>query len=927
MATADFASIANAEHLDQLYRQWQADPASVGADWQHFFAGFALALDHGPTDDASAAAGSRSPGRIDQQRCDSLIYCYRDGGHTICDLDPLGFNNQAENSQLDPATHGLSEADLDREFATDTVPGMPPQAKLRELVAYLRDTYCHTIGVEYMHIQDRNQRLWLRERVEGTRNQPSLTREEKRRVLMKVNQAEMLEHFIHTKFLGQKRFSIEGGESLIPALDAIIDHAPELGVKEIVMGMAHRGRLNVLCNILNKSYEEVFTEFEGSYDISELQGDGDVKYHLGFSSDYVTSTGKTVHLTLSANPSHLEAVDPIVEGRVRAKQRQHGDTQERAKVIPLLIHGDAAFAGQGLVMEVFQMSQLEGYRTGGTIHLVTNNQIGFTTLPQDARSTRYCTDIAKMVDAPIFHVNGDDPEAVVHCARLALDYRQRFKRDVVVDIVCYRRHGHNETDEPNYTQPTMYARIAEHAKVSKIYAKRLLERNEIEQAEVDTIAQIMQGQLQDALNTIKLKPAKLTRSRFKGVWTGLTNQYTHDPVETGVKAEALDLVGKALSTWPEGFNVHPKIKRLAEERGKIIAARGRVDWALGELLAFGTLLIEGVPGRLSGQDCRRGTFSQRHTYWYDVSTRERYTPLDHIAPGQGKFCVYNSPLSEAAVLGFDYGYSLNEPNMLIIWEAQFGDFVNGAQVIIDQFIASSESKWGRVSGLVMMLPHGQEGMGPEHSSARLERFLQQCAEDNLQVAYCTTAAQHFHILRRQMHRKFRKPLILMTPKSHLRSKQASSDFAEFVGGRFHEVLGDPVAVPKQVKRVVIATGKVAHELIDRRNEENLEHVAVVRLEQLYPFPEQQLKQALAGYKASEIVWCQEEPENMGAWTFARPYLTRLTGKELTYAGREAAASTAPGSAALFMLEQEALIAAALGIPARKLAATKVGAAH
>jgi 2-oxoglutarate dehydrogenase E1 component len=922
---ADFASL-NAAQVEALYETWKRDPTAVAHDWQLFFAGFDLGFERTAT--ASAPSGSHAAvGRTDQQRADALIYAYRDVGHTVCTLDPLGFNNQPSNTQLEPETYGLSQADLEREFACDTIPSLGSRAKLKDIIAHLRGTYCGTIGVEYMHMQDREQRHWIRQRIEPNANQPTLTREEKHRVLMKLNQAEMLETFIHTKFLGQKRFSLEGGEALIPALDAIIDLAPELGALELVMGMAHRGRLNVLCNVLHKSYEEVFTEFEGSYDVSELQGDGDVKYHLGYSSDYLSSKGKTLHLTLSANPSHLEAVNPVVEGRVRGKQRQHHDTAERGKIIPLLIHGDAALAGQGLVMEVFQMSQLEGYRTGGTIHVVSNNQIGFTTLPVDARSTRYCTDIAKMVDAPIFHVNGDDPEAVVHCAKIALEYRQKFKRDVVIDIVCYRRWGHNETDEPNFTQPTLYARIREHERVSRLYAQSLLDRKEIEPAEVEAVATIMQNQLQDALNTIKLKPAKLTRNRFGGVWSGMTNKYSHDPVETGVPLDQLDLVGKALSTWPASFNIHPTIKRNAEERGKAIASRGKIDWALGEMLAFGTLLIEGTPGRLSGQDSRRGTFSQRHSYWYDIKTRERYKPLDNIAPGQAHFCVYNSPLSELAVLGFDYGYSLSEPNMLIIWEAQFGDFVNGAQTIIDQFIVSSESKWGRVSGLVMMLPHGQEGMGPEHSSARVERFLQNCAEDNIQVANCTTAAQHFHILRRQMRRKVRKPLILMTPKSHLRSKQAASDIREFVDGRFHEVVGDVHADAGKVKRVVLTSGKLYHELHDRRTEEKLDNVAVVRVEQYYPFPADQLAEAIRPYKGAEMIWAQEEPQNMGAWTFMQPYLKRVTGRDTTYVGREAAASPAPGSASLFLQEQEAVVSGALGIPARKIAAAKVGSAH
>ena len=924
-APISFASVSNLQHLEDLYAKWQADPASVDHDWQTFFTGFdlgfarpapAAAGDAGTPGSGRPAGAEGTPGRVEQQRADGLIYAYRDIGHLTCNLDPLGLANTPDHPNLRLEAYGLSDGDLDREYACDTIYGMGKSATLRAIVDHLKSTYCGNIAVEYQHIQDRDVRHWVRREVESGRNQPQLTKEEKRRILMKLNQAEMLENFIHTKFLGQKRFSLEGGESLIPALDAILEMAPEIGAKEVVLGMAHRGRLNVLCNTLNKSYEEVFTEFEGSYDISQLQGDGDVKYHLGFSSDFVNSKGNKVHVTLTANPSHLEAVDPVILGRARGKQRQHKDTAGRGSVIPIIIHGDGAMAGQGLVMEVFQLGQLEGYTTGGTIHLVTNNQIGFTTLPDDARSTRYCTDIAKMVDAPIFHVNGDDAEAVVHCVKLATRFRQEFKRDVVIDIVCYRRHGHNETDEPNFTQPQMYARIAEHPRISQVYTKQLLARSDIKQEEAEAIATIFQNQLQDALNTVKVKPAKLTRSRFGGVWSGITNTYTHDPVETGVSEAVLDQVGKALSTWPADFNIHPKIKRLSEDRGKVIASRSRVDWALAELLALGTLLVQGTPARLSGQDCRRGTFSQRHSYWYDIKSRQSYAPLDHIVAGQEKLCVYNSPLSEAAVLGFDYGYSISEPKMLIIWEAQFGDFVNGAQVIIDQFLTSSESKWGRVSGLVMMLPHGQEGMGPEHSSARLERFLQACAEDNMQVAYCSTAAQHFHILRRQMMLGFRKPLILMTPKSHLRSKVASSDFQDFVSGRFREVLVDPST--KKARRVVITCGKIAHELIERIATEKIDDIAVVRIEQLYPLNEALLKKILEGFDpGAEFIWCQEEPQNMGAWTFIAPALRHLLGKEVRYAGREAAASPAPGSSALFQLEQEQLIAAALGIEARK----------
>jgi 2-oxoglutarate dehydrogenase E1 component len=932
MSTPGFiGTIGNQQVLDDLHAQWRQDPARVDRDWQLFFEGFDLGvarpvpdLDGQPGSGAPAAlapdAKGRSPGRAEQERVEYLVASYRSVGHTLCQLDPLGFTNAEHNPALDLTTFGLAEEHLDQEFAVNNLPGLSAgRATLRAIIDHLRQTYCGTIGVEYMHIQNRDQRLWVRNQVERGSNQPALSRDEKRRILLKLNQAETLEQFIHTKFIGQKRFSLEGGESLMPALDAIIELAPELGIEELIIGMAHRGRLNVLCNTLNKSYEEVFTEFEGSYDLSDLQGDGDVKYHLGFASDHVTAGGKKVHLVLNHNPSHLEAVNPVVLGRVRGRQRQLGDNKTRNKVAPILIHGDAAFPGQGLVMEVLQLSQLEGYTCGGTIHIITNNQIGFTTLPSESRSTRYCTDLGKMIDAPVLHVNGDDPEAVVHACKIAARYRQAFKADVIVDIVCYRRHGHNETDEPNYTQPTMYARIAEHAKVSEVYTEQLLKRQEIQPEEAEAIATIMQNQLQDALTSIRAKPAKLTRIRNTGVWAGIKRDYTHEPIETGVDEAILGEVGKALSSWPADFAIHPKIKRIAEDRGKAIAGKGRIDWALGELMAFGSLLAEGTPGRLSGQDCRRGTFSQRHSYWWDVKSGARYAPLDHIRAAQAKLCVYNSPLSEAAVLGFDYGYTLAEPNMLIIWEAQFGDFVNGAQVIIDQFLAASESKWGLGSGLVLMLPHGQEGAGPEHSSARPERFLQLCAEDNIQVAHCTSAAQHFHILRRQVRRQIRKPLILMTPKSHLRSKQASSDFSEFVNGRFHEVLADPTADAAKVTRVVLCSGKVAHDLTDRRNEEKLDHVAIVRLEQLYPLHEDLLKQVVARYaKASELVWCQEEPANQGAWFFIEPHLRRLFKRDIPYTGREAAASPAPGSNLLFQIEQEHLVAEALGIQARKI---------
>ena len=755
--------------------------------------------------------------------------------------------------------------------------------------------------------------MYLQQRIEANRNQPELNMDQKRRILMKLCQAELLEKFIHTKFFGQKRFSLEGCESLIPALDTIVENCPDYGVKEIVMGMAHRGRLNVLCNTLNKSFEEVFSEFEDNWEPGQIDGNGDVKYHKGYSNHHITSQGRKVYLTLTANPSHLEAVDPVVMGRARAKQRQHQDIEQRKVVLPVLIHGDAAMSGQGLVMEVFQLSQLEGYRVGGTIHIVINNQIGFTTLPHDSRSTRYCTDIAKMVEAPVFHVNADDPEAVARAMELALDYRQKFSADVVIDLVCYRRFGHNETDEPNYTQPTMYNIIAKHPSATSLYKQQLQDRGDLSQEEIDGVDTIMKNQLQDALNTVKTKPVASRRTKFEGVWQGLHNKYEHGVVHTGVSRESIELIGKALSTWPEHFNIHKTIKRLAERRGKMLANNELIDWAFAEMLAFGSLLVEGTPIRLSGQDSRRGTFSQRHSYWYNIETRERYSALNCITDEQAKYCCYNSPLSEAAVLGFDYGYSISEPNMLIIWEAQFGDFANGAQIIIDQFIASSESKWGRVSGLVMMLPHGQEGMGPEHSSARLERFLELAAEDNMQVAYCTTAAQHFHILRRQMHRDFRKPLILMTPKGHLRSKQSSSTLDELVSGHFQECILDlpENTKPSDITRVIACTGKIRHELLEARDESQRDDVAILAVEQLFPLDETLINELLEPLGEIEFVGARKNQRMPVLGASSSLNCVGLLVKTLAYAGRKASASPAAGSASMWRHEQNQLLQQAL----------------
>ncbi len=684
--------------------------------------------------------------------------------------------------------------------------------------------------------------------MEPVRNHPGFDLRKKRRIILKLNAAELFETFLSTRYMGQKRFSLEGGEMLIPLLDAIIERSASHGVREFVFGMPHRGRLNVLANILNKPYGMIFGEFEENLP-ETVAGDGDVKYHLGFSADHTTSEKHTLHLSLTPNPSHLEAVNPVVEGRVRAKQRRFKD-KERKLGIPILIHGDAAFAGQGLVAETLNLSQLTGYRTGGTIHIVVNNQIGFTTAPSDSRSTRYCTDVAKMIEVPIFHVNGEDPEAVVYVGELALDFRQTFGMDVVIDMVCYRRHGHNEGDEPAFTQPLMYGKIRDRITVRELYTEKLVMSGELSSEEAETIAETFGEKMQEVYNEVHrgMVPEKSLQSHFVGAWKGLQPHFSFDPVETGVPFERLKTVSDGLARHPEGFHVNPKIARLIAGRVKTMESKGAVDWAFGEALAIGSLLLENTPVRLSGQDSRRGTFSQRHAVLVDYQNGERYTPTNHLAPGQAELCVYDSLLSEAAVLGFDYGYSLDEPNMLIAWEAQFGDFANGAQAIIDQFIASGESKWGRASGLVMLLPHGYEGQGPEHSSARLERYLSLCADENIQVAYPSTPAQYFHLLRRQVRRNFRKPLVVMTPKSLLRNPLAVSPIEQFVSGRFQEVLDDAAADPDKVRRVLVCSGKVYYDLLKvREAAPHAREVAIVRLEQFYPWPADALKAALSRY--------------------------------------------------------------------------------
>lgn len=961
-ATAEQLSVLyaqNSEFLVDLYSQFQRNPSSVDPSWAQIFtdlrddAATLLREKSGPSwapktngsnDNLAAvavpaavgaqsataapmnAAASRQATQ-DSLRALMLIRAYRVRGHMIAGLDPLGLLKVPPHPELDPASYGFGPSDWDRPIYIDNVLGLET-ATLRQIVQLLQDTYCGSIGVEYMHIQDPAQKAWIQERIESIRNHTQFTPEGKKAILERLTAAEGLEKFLHTKFPGTKRFGLDGGEAMIPAIEQIIKRGSQLGVRDVVFGMPHRGRLNMLTNVLNKRFMALFSEFQGgSAKPDDVQGSGDVKYHMGASADREFD-GQVVHLSLNANPSHLEAVNPVALGKVRAKQQQRKDLK-REEVLGILLHGDAAFAGQGLVPETLAMSALHGYRVGGTIHFVVNNQIGFTTAPAHSRSGLYATDVALMIHAPIFHVNGDDAEAVVHVARIATEYRQTFKNDVVIDMYCYRRFGHNEGDEPMFTQPQMYKVISGKEPVRSIYARKLVQEGVLSEAEAIAMDKAFTQKLEEEFKAAtSYKPNKA--DWLEGKWSGIGVPPGSDDEawrgNTGVEEAKLQEVGNALCRVPEGFNLNSKIARQLEAKAEMFKSGQGIDWATGEALAFGTLLLEGNPVRLSGQDCGRGTFSQRHARLTDQVTEEKYLPLNNIRKngleiGQADFTVLDSPLSEAGVLGFEYGYTLAEPNALVLWEGQFGDFANGAQVIIDQFICSAESKWLRFSGLVMLLPHGFEGQGPEHSSARLERYLQLCAEDNMQVVNATTPANYFHVLRRQLRRNFRKPLVMMTPKSLLRHKLCVSALSEFAPGTyFQTVIGDSTVAAKSVKRVVICTGKVYYDLLEKRTAQDLKSVALVRLEQMYPFPAATLKAELAKYpNATEIVWCQEEPENMGAWTFVdrriEDVLVALGGKATRprYAGRKAAASPATGSLKVHNAEQAALVADALGI--------------
>jgi 2-oxoglutarate dehydrogenase E1 component len=966
---------ANADYIGQLAAKHAADPASVDAAWAEFFKSMgdteadARRAANGPSwarkdwppqpvDDLTAAltgewplAPARTAAKptaekivakaaeagvqltedqirravLDSIRALMIIRAYRIRGHLAADIDPLGQRDTKNQPELDPASYGFEEADMDRPIFIDNVLGLL-HASMREIIDIVRRTYCGTFALQYMHISDPEQAAWLKERIEGYGKEIAFTREGRRAILNKLVEAEGFEKFLHVKYMGTKRFGLDGGESLIPAMEQIIKRGGNLGVRDIVVGMPHRGRLSVLANVMGKPYRAIFHEFQGgSYKPEDVDGSGDVKYHLGASSDR-TFDGNTVHLSLTANPSHLEAVNPVVLGKVRAKQDQLNDT-DRTKVLPILLHGDAAFAGQGVVAECFGLSGLKGHRTGGTIHIIVNNQIGFTTAPAFSRSSPYPTDIALMVEAPIFHVNGDDPEAVVHAARVAIEFRQKFHKDVVLDIFCYRRFGHNEGDEPMFTNPAMYTAIKKHKTTLQIYTERLVADGLIPEGEIEDMKAAFQARLNEEMEIGKnFKPNKA--DWLDGRWSGFEREKDdYTPGATALKPETLAEIGAALSRVPDGFDIHKTITRQLETKAKMFETGKGFDWATAEALAFGGLAVEGFPVRLSGQDCTRGTFSHRHSAFVDQTTEERHYPLNHIRAGQARYEVIDSMLSEYAVLGFEYGYTLSEPNALTLWEAQFGDFANGAQIMIDQFINSGESKWLRMSGLVMLLPHGYEGQGPEHSSARLERFLQMSANDNWIVANCSTPANYFHILRRQIHRTFRKPLVLMTPKSLLRHPMCISEAADFTtGSSFHRVLWDDaqkgnsdlkLKPDAKIKRVVICSGKVYFDLLAERDKRGADDVYLLRLEQFYPFPALSLVKELERFKTAQVVWCQEEPKNQGGWTFVEPnlewVLTRIGAQysRATYVGRAASASPATGLASRHKVEQEALVNDAL----------------
>ncbi|NOY69133.1 MAG: 2-oxoglutarate dehydrogenase E1 component [Deltaproteobacteria bacterium] len=884
------------EYIDALYGKWKADPGSVGKDWSVFFDGFELGYARSAEPDLSIPEDRLRK----QSRVEALIYRYRDIGHLLSCLDPL-VSCVTDHPLLNPKAFGLTREDMTSSFY---VPGAGTSGHkimtLKEILSLLRTTYCRSIGVEYMHLQDPSERGWLREKMESCRNKPDLSRDEKIRILQKLCETRRFEQFLHKKYIGQKRFSLEGADAVIPMLDALVNHASGLGCKTVVLGMAHRGRLNVMTNILNRPYEDIFRKFENQFNPNALAGAGDVKYHEGYSAQITLPDSRRVMIVLPSNPSHLESVDPVVEGMARAfiDMKRAGNYNS---VLPVLLHGDAAFAGQGIVAETLNMSQLEGYKTGGTIHVIVNNQIGYTTLPEDARSTRYSTDIAKGLMVPIFHVHGESPDALIGITKLACEYRMRFNKDVIIDVIGYRRYGHNEGDEPYFTQPLMYERIKTRPSLDEIYGKLLIEEEVIDRKGINSINKGIDACLSGALNTARKTDAALPPTQNSA-------QNDSPDADTRIEAQMLTNLARAINSAPAGFNLHPKIKKLFEKRLAAVDAGNGIDWANAEALAFGAILARGIPIRLSGEDSQRGTFSQRHSVVFDMETNAVYAPLAHADKKQGLFTPINSLLSEAGVLGFEYGYSLVRPDCLTIWEAQFGDFVNNAQVIIDQYIVSGGTKWGVKSGLVLLLPHGYEGQGPEHSSARPERFLALCADDNLGVCYPTTPAQYFHILCRQAMGPILKPLVIFTPKSLLRNPLATSEQADFTKKGFLPIISDNTPA-KTTKRVLFCTGKIYYELKTAAKDKN---VALVRIEQLYPFPGGQIKKVIKKYKnCGQYTWVQEEPQNMGAWGFMQERFKAALGIDLDFIGRKASSTPATGFYRLFLEEQQGIIRAAL----------------
>ena len=939
----DFLSGANAVFIAELQQRWRLNPDQVSPEWASWFENLDR-LEGGTHGSDLQPQWAKSPSQVigvpeaekvgalpevvgqdiraatlDSIRAIMLIRAYRIRGHLMANLDPLNLGAKTPHPELDPKTYGFTDADMDRPIFINFVLGREI-ATLAEILSIVRDTYCSTIGVEFMHIQDPDQKAWIQERIEAIRNHTEFTKLGKTTIYERLVSAENFEQYLHRKYVGTKRFGLDGGEAVVPALEQILKRGSQLGVKECVVGMSHRGRLNVLHNVLSKPFRAIISEFLGNpANPEEAGGSGDVKYHMGNSADREFD-GQEVHLTLNANPSHLEVVNPVAIGRTRAKQNQRND-EDRTQVMSLAIHGDAAFAGQGVVAETFAFSALRGYRTGGTIHMIVNNQIGFTTDPAYSRSSPYPTDVAKMVMAPIFHVNCDDVEAVIHVCRIATEFRQQFKTDVILDLICYRRFGHNEGDEPSFTQPVMYSTIKTHETVRKIYGDKLIAEGTLTDAEAKAIMDKNLAYLDEEFEAgTNYKPNKA--DWLEGQWSNLTKAHGEDRRgETSITQEQIETVMKAMTTVPDNLQIHSKLQRVIDGRKKALQSGASIDWATAEHLAFGTLLLEGHPVRLSGQDSCRGTFSQRHAVFVDQTNGTRHVALNGMTDDQAYFEVIDSPLSEASVLGFEYGYAQAEPNALVMWEAQFGDFANGAQVIVDQFISSGEAKWLRMSGLVMLLPHGHEGQGPEHSSARLERYLQLCAEDNMQVVNCSTPANYFHVLRRQLKRDFRKPLIVMTPKSLLRHKRCVSTLDDMMNGQtFHRVIEEhDRKIAKKSDRIVICSGKVYYDLLEEREKQGIENVSLVRLEQIYPFPHRTLRRVLEERPDAEIVWCQEEPKNMGSWFFVdrriEAVMNDIGGKyhRPLYVGRPEAASPATGSMSRHIEEQNTLVAEALGL--------------